>query len=131
LNARSAWLICCRFANRQRLPDVRTRPPPDPQPEESAEAEGPAASPSRWKCKPCGALVEIAASMADEEAVRCPSCNARLGRVGQFRAEGPEQQKVRARPAPLAAIPAAHARRERRRGLTSGFTHVVSTELHS
>ncbi len=59
--------------------------------------------PSRWKCKPCGGLVEVAASLADDEAVRCPSCNARLGKAGQFRADGPEQQKVRARPAPPVA----------------------------
>jgi uncharacterized paraquat-inducible protein A len=82
-----------------RRPILSLKNPPKPK--------APPPAPSRWKCKPCGALVEIAASMADEEAVRCPSCNARLGRVGQFRAEGPEQQKVRARPAPLAAVPAA------------------------
>jgi DNA-directed RNA polymerase subunit RPC12/RpoP len=57
----------------------------------------PPAPARRWKCKPCGAALEVPASLADEDAVRCPSCNARLGRAGQFRSEDPEQQKVRAR----------------------------------
>jgi len=59
----------------------------------------------RWKCKPCGGVLEVAATLSDDEAVRCPSCNARLGRAGQFRSDDPEQQKVRARLAPATPIP--------------------------
>jgi hypothetical protein len=50
--------------------------------------------------------VEVAATLADDEAVRCPSCNARLGKAAQFRTDAPDQAKVRARPAPAAAAPA-------------------------
>jgi hypothetical protein len=50
----------------------------------------------RWKCKPCGAALEIGADLADADAVRCPACNARLGRAEQFRADPPDA-KVRAR----------------------------------
>lgn len=82
-----------------RRPILSLKNPPKPK------APPPVAS--RWKCKPCGALVEVAASLADDETVRCPSCNARLGKAAQFRSDGPEQQKVRARPAPATAAPAA------------------------
>ena len=50
-----------------------------------------------WRCKPCGAPVEIAATLADEDEVRCPACNALLGRARQFRSDPPQLQRVRAR----------------------------------
>jgi hypothetical protein len=78
-----------------RRPILSLKNPPKPK--------APPPAPSRWKCKPCGALVEVAASLADDETVRCPSCNARLGKAAQFRGEDPEQAKVRARPAPATA----------------------------
>jgi DNA-directed RNA polymerase subunit RPC12/RpoP len=40
----------------------------------------------RWKCKPCGTPFEVSGELGDDQAVRCPSCNARLGRADQFRA---------------------------------------------
>ncbi|WP_372781924.1 hypothetical protein [Phenylobacterium sp.] len=56
-----------------------------------------AAAPLAWRCKPCGAAVEVAPALADEDEVRCPSCNAALGRAGQFRADPPQLQRIRAR----------------------------------
>jgi DNA-directed RNA polymerase subunit RPC12/RpoP len=50
-----------------------------------------------WKCKPCGAGFSIEASLADEVVIRCPSCNAKLGLVSDFRAD-PPPAKLRARP---------------------------------
>jgi DNA-directed RNA polymerase subunit RPC12/RpoP len=49
-----------------------------------------------WKCKPCGATFQVSHDLADEDAVRCPSCNARLGKAGEFRAN-PPPPRVRAR----------------------------------
>jgi DNA-directed RNA polymerase subunit RPC12/RpoP len=59
----------------------------------SSPAKAPAL---QWKCKPCGAAFEVAGELADDAAVRCPSCNARLGRAEQFRSDPPDP-KVRAR----------------------------------
>ncbi len=64
-----------------------------------------------WKCKPCGAVVDLDAAQPDEP-VRCGSCGARLGTLEQFLAGG-EAPKVRARraviqpppPAKPAAVP--------------------------
>jgi DNA-directed RNA polymerase subunit RPC12/RpoP len=50
-----------------------------------------------WKCRPCGKPFEIAGALADDDSVRCPSCNARLGRAGDFRSEKPDLTKLRAR----------------------------------
>ncbi len=50
----------------------------------------------RWKCRPCGASFEVAGARSVDEVVRCPACNARLGRVGQFRAGGPTVRARRA-----------------------------------
>ena len=55
------------------------------------------AAPAAWRCKPCGAPVEVAVTLADEDEVRCPSCNALLGRASQFRSDPPQLQRVRAR----------------------------------
>ena len=50
-----------------------------------------------WKCKPCGAQFDPPAELADDESVRCPACNARLGPAGDFRADPPRVEKLRAR----------------------------------
>jgi DNA-directed RNA polymerase subunit RPC12/RpoP len=44
-------------------------PPPPPAPAATGD----------WKCKPCGSRFDPPAELADEDSVRCPSCNARLG----------------------------------------------------
>jgi DNA-directed RNA polymerase subunit RPC12/RpoP len=58
----------------------------------SAQAKAPG-----WKCRPCGAGFEVGSDLADEDAVRCPSCNARLGLARDFRHETPNMAKLRAR----------------------------------
>ena len=60
----------------------------------------------RWKCKPCGAALEIGADLADADAVRCPACNAKLGRAEQFRSDPPDA-KVRARRVEVDSAPPA------------------------
>ena len=50
-----------------------------------------------WKCKPCGSRFDPPAELADEESVRCPSCNARLGLASDFRSDPPNVTKLRAR----------------------------------
>lgn len=54
---------------------------------------------SRWRCKPCGAAVEIASDLPADAVIRCPACNARLGMASQFLSDPPQLQRVRARPA--------------------------------
>ena len=44
--------------------------------------------PTVWKCKPCGARVEIAHDAAG--VVRCPVCNARLGKAEDFLSDPPK-----------------------------------------
>ena len=60
-------------------------PPPPPKPTFA------------WKCKPCGKGLDVAPELADDDAVRCPSCNARLGLARDFRSDPPNLEKVRAR----------------------------------
>ncbi len=50
-----------------------------------------------WKCKPCGKPFQVLSELADEDSVRCPACNARLGLAADFRADPPELERVRAR----------------------------------
>jgi len=50
-----------------------------------------------WKCKPCGTRFDPSPDLADEDSVRCPSCNARLGLASDFRADPPNVEKLRAR----------------------------------
>jgi hypothetical protein len=71
----------------------------------------PTPPPALWKCKPCGTTVEVVYNATGD--VRCPSCNARLGKAEDFLAKPPNQAKVRARPAPKKA-PAKPAPRPRR-----------------
>ena len=54
--------------------------------------------PPAWKCKPCGAGLDVAKSLEDQEVVRCPACNAKLGKAGDFRAD-PTPDRLRARKA--------------------------------
>jgi len=72
-----------------RRPTLHLKNPP------SLSAPAPAAA--RWKCKPCGTLFQVDESLAATEVVRCPACNARLGRAGQFRVETGDTPGVRAR----------------------------------
>lgn len=62
--------------------------------------KNPPPKPSRWKCKPCGAVVELTGREAPDETIRCPACNARLGVVADFRSP---TASVRARRLPDAA----------------------------
>ena len=60
-----------------------------------------------WKCRPCGTPLVPPREGPDDEAVRCPSCNARVGRAGDFRLDPPPLERLRARavkavPAPVA-----------------------------
>ncbi|CAN5343048.1 hypothetical protein BH10PSE4_BH10PSE4_11620 [soil metagenome] len=50
-----------------------------------------------FKCKPCGTRFDPPVELADEDSVRCPSCNARLGLASDFRADPPNVEKLRAR----------------------------------
>ena len=50
-----------------------------------------------FKCKPCGTRFDPPAELADEDSVRCPSCNARLGLASDFRSDPPNVEKLRAR----------------------------------
>lgn len=69
-------------------PELLAKPaaPPPPPPKPSFG----------WKCKPCGKGFDPPAEGPDDEVVRCPNCNARLGMAGEFRAD-PVPARVRAR----------------------------------
>jgi len=58
-----------------------------------------------WKCKPCGKPFQVLSELADEDSVRCPACNARLGLAADFRADPPVLEHVRARLATESAPP--------------------------
>lgn len=66
----------------------RPRPAPPPPPPQHD-----------WKCKPCGTGFTPSPDLPDEESVRCPSCNARLGKAVDFRSDPPNLEKLRARQA--------------------------------
>jgi rubrerythrin len=55
------------------------------------------AAPGKWRCKPCGAVVEPGPELDDDDEVRCGACGAVLGRAGQFRSDPPQLQRIRAR----------------------------------
>ncbi len=63
------------------------------------EAPPPPEAKEVWKCKPCGAVVDLTAVQPGEP-VRCASCGARLGKLEAF-LSGEEAPKVRARKAVL------------------------------
>ncbi len=71
----------------QRVRTYVPEPPPPPPPPATGD----------FKCKPCGARFDPPAELADEDSVRCPSCNARLGLASDFRADPPNVEKLRAR----------------------------------
>ncbi len=77
-----------------KLGSPRFAKPPRPKP-----APPPPAPPQHsWKCRPCGTGFTPSPDLADEESVRCPSCNARLGKAADFRSDPPNLEKLRARP---------------------------------
>jgi DNA-directed RNA polymerase subunit RPC12/RpoP len=79
------------MSDRPPRPILRLKNPPP-----AAAPAPPAAASPQWKCKPCGAAFAVDPTLADADPVRCPACNARLGRAAQFRADGPGEG-VRAR----------------------------------
>lgn len=84
----------------RRRPILSLKNPPKVIPPMAAKPAPQAAPPQvqyDWKCKPCGAGILIEAGWADEEVIRCPACNAKLGTAGDFRAD-PTPAKLRARP---------------------------------
>lgn len=75
-------------ANMPEPPGPPAPRPPRPSPFRAAPRAAPrVAKAPVWKCKPCGKAFEVPAELADDESVRCPACNARLGDAGDFRAE--------------------------------------------
>jgi DNA-directed RNA polymerase subunit RPC12/RpoP len=77
------------------IPEPRAKPAFRPRP---APVAAPPPKPSfDWKCKPCGKGLVVSPDLADDEAVRCPNCNARLGLARDFRSDPPNVEKVRAR----------------------------------
>lgn len=70
---------------KKRTPAAKAPPPPPPAPSFG------------WKCKPCGKGFDPPAEGPDDEVVRCPNCNARVGVAGDFRAD-PPPARLRARP---------------------------------
>jgi DNA-directed RNA polymerase subunit RPC12/RpoP len=64
-----------------------------------------------WKCKPCGEpFAPTEAADADGD-VRCPRCNARVGKLEDFTARPPRLAKLRARPMVRPAAPAKPGKR--------------------
>jgi hypothetical protein len=87
-------------AGRKTLTVREFTPAPRPaRPPRPPRAAAPAAKPSPldWKCKPCGKSLAVPPELGDEDPVRCPSCNARLGLARDFRSDPPNLAKVRAR----------------------------------
>ena len=80
------------------IPEPRARPAFKPRPQHVAPPAAPVVKPVHaWKCKPCGTGFDVGPELADDDAVRCPSCNARVGRAKDFRSDPPTLAKVRAR----------------------------------
>jgi DNA-directed RNA polymerase subunit RPC12/RpoP len=79
--------------------------------EEGSPAAAPPPSPPAvtytWKCRPCGAALIPPAEGPDDEAVRCPACNARVGRAGDFRLDPPPLERLRARAVKVVPHPVA------------------------
>ena len=68
-----------------------------PRPSRAPKREVPAPVVYGWRCKPCGTGLNVPADLTDEDSVRCPACNARLGLVKDFSGDEPNLAKVRAR----------------------------------
>jgi len=78
-------------------PPLERRPKPPARPAIPEPPPPPPPPMGDWKCKPCGARFDPPATLADEDSVRCPACNARLGPAADFRADPPRLEKLRAR----------------------------------
>ena len=78
-------------------------PPPSRPFARPQTAAPPPAPVGEWKCKPCGAALNVPADLPDEESVRCPSCNARLGLASDFRMDPPNISRLWARSVAAAA----------------------------
>jgi len=90
---------------------LKNPPPPKPVPEPVAAPKPSAFSPRPrapkrevpvpvvypWRCKPCGTGFNVPTDLAEDESVRCPACNARLGLLKDFSGDEPNLAKVRAR----------------------------------
>ena len=76
------------------LTPIRTARPS--RPPKAAKPPPPPAQIFGWKCKPCGQGFDPPEGAPDDQDVRCPSCNARVGKVGDF-ALDPPPNRLRAR----------------------------------
>lgn len=74
-----------------RRPILSLKNPPAPK-----APQPPAPKEQRWKCKPCGAAVVLTGAEPEDQVIRCPNCNAKLGLAGQFLSD-PPSPKIRAR----------------------------------
>jgi hypothetical protein len=64
---------------------------------DGAQATANAAAPfPSWKCKPCGATLDVDVELADGDVVRRPACKARIGKAGDLRSAGAGSAKIRA-----------------------------------
>lgn len=72
-------------------PPLPVAPPPPPRP------AGAPAAPSGWKCKPCGTMLVLPDTWADDDELRCPGCNAKIGLVKDIMSDPPETSRLRAR----------------------------------
>jgi hypothetical protein len=81
------------MVERVKRPLLKLKTPPS----RPVAAPAPAPPPAQWRCKPCGTEVVVDPALGEEEAVRCPGCNARLGLARDFRAAPPNLAKLRAR----------------------------------
>jgi len=68
-----------------------------------------------WKCKPCGEPFAPTLAVDAEGDVRCPRCNAKVGKLEDFTARPPRTAKIRARPI-LRPTPPAGGRTQTRFG---------------
>jgi len=87
--------------------EARTMRDPSARPTLSlspAAAQKLAARNAEWICKPCGSRFKLPAKVAEDTAVRCPSCGANLGKLASFLQGDPATAKVRARLAPAADV---------------------------
>lgn len=86
---------------RRPLLTLKAGPKPDaadPAPAPTSPSAEPAPRVLDWKCKPCGKTFQVPPELPDDEPMRCPACNARLGLAREFRVADPALAKVRARP---------------------------------
>jgi DNA-directed RNA polymerase subunit RPC12/RpoP len=80
---------------RRKILSLKNPPPLPAPPPAPVRAPEPQAPQGAWKCKPCGARLDVAADADPDSVVRCPACNANLGKAGQFLSDPPG--KIRAR----------------------------------